>query len=85
MSVKTRTKQAIIYPSAFLIMLGVGIVMIGILILSINFTHIIPVSFVLYSLFGLSLSLFWPQAMGWISHGYEGETLNKLLSLYNLS
>ncbi|MCD6122657.1 MAG: MFS transporter [Spirochaetales bacterium] len=140
MSVKTRTKQAVIYPSAFLMMLGVGIVMIGIvfflrdiynaapmfigwftaasslfyligclsfkplherllpwksmvisssflgiLILSINFTHIIPVSFVLYSLFGLSLSLFWPQAMGWISHGYEGETLNKKLSLYNLS
>lgn len=65
--------------------MAISSVLLGILILSINFTHSILVSFVFYSLFGLSLSLFWPQAMGWISHGYEGEHLNKKLSLYNLS
>ena len=140
MTDKTRLKQATIYPSAFLMMLGIGIVMIGIvfflrdvyhslpvligwytaasslfyfigclsfkplhrrmtpwksmalsslllgiIILAINFTNSIPLSFSLYCLFGLSLSLFWPQAMGWISYGYEGKHLNKKLSLYNLS
>ncbi len=41
--------------------------------------------FVFYSLFGLSLSLFWPQAMGWMSTGFEGKILGKKIGLYNLS
>jgi MFS family permease len=41
--------------------------------------------FVLYGLFGLSLSLFWPPLMGWLSFGKEDRTLNSALSRFNLS
>ena len=41
--------------------------------------------FIFFGFFGLSLSLFWPQLMGWMSHGYEGKTLNRKISIYNLS
>ncbi|MBT3271894.1 MAG: MFS transporter [Spirochaetales bacterium] len=34
---------------------------------------------------GLSLSLFWPPMMGWISAGLEGQKLNTALSRFNLS
>lgn len=41
--------------------------------------------FVLYGLFGLSLSLFWPPLMGWLSFGKEDRTLNTALGRFNLS
>ncbi len=41
--------------------------------------------FIFYSMFGLSLSLFWPQAMGWMSAGAEGKLLGKKIGFYNLS
>lgn len=44
-----------------------------------------PVAFVLYSLFGLSASLFWPPLMGWLSSGLEGRELNRTISFFNLS
>ena len=43
------------------------------------------VSFILYGLLGLSMSLFWPPLMGWLSHGAEGRQLNKMMSRFNLA
>ena len=43
------------------------------------------VAFVLYSLFGLAASLFWPPLMGWLSSGLEGKQLNRTISRFNLS
>jgi len=41
--------------------------------------------FVLYGLYGLSLSLFWPPLMGWLSIGKEEQALNTALGRFNLS
>lgn len=43
------------------------------------------VAFVLYALFGLFASLFWPPLMGWLSSGLEGKELNRTISRFNLS
>ncbi|HUX21360.1 MAG TPA: MFS transporter [Spirochaetia bacterium] len=43
------------------------------------------VAFVLYSLFGLLASLFWPPIMGWLSSGLEGKELSRTISRFNLS
>ena len=45
----------------------------------------LPLLFILYGLFGLSLSLFWPPLMGWLSYGKEERELNKTLGRFNLS
>ena len=45
----------------------------------------IPLTFLLLALNKLATGLFWPPAMGWISHGYEGKALNRQMSRYNLS
>jgi predicted MFS family arabinose efflux permease len=54
-------------------------------ILLILVTRRIEIVAVLYGLFGLSLSLFWPPLMGWISSGLEGIELNKEISRFNFS
>jgi predicted MFS family arabinose efflux permease len=41
--------------------------------------------FILYGLFGFSLSLFWPPLMGWLSFGKEERALNTALGWFNLS
>lgn len=43
------------------------------------------VAFVLYALYGLSASLFWPPIMGWVSSGLEGDNLGRTISRFNLS
>lgn len=43
------------------------------------------IAFVLYALYGLSASLFWPPIMGWLSSGLEGESLGRTISRFNLS
>lgn len=40
---------------------------------------------VVFTAFGLTLSLFWPYLMGWLSTGHEGEALGRELSRYNMS
>ncbi len=62
--------------SGFLMATSVGLILLS---RKVEFT------FLFYSFFGLSLSLFWPQAMGWMSHGYEGKDLSRKISMYNLS
>ncbi len=46
-----------------------------------NFTVVI----VLYMLFGMSISLFWPPIMGWLSQDIEGPALGRLMARFNLS
>lgn len=41
--------------------------------------------FVLYAFLGLSTSLYWPVMTGWLSAGYEGTRLGKIMSGYNFS
>jgi predicted MFS family arabinose efflux permease len=41
--------------------------------------------FVLYGLFGFSLSLFWPPLMGWLTFGKEEHALSISLGRFNLS
>jgi MFS family permease len=45
----------------------------------------LPLLFLLYGLFGFSLSLFWPPLMGWLSYGKEERALNTTLGRFNLS
>jgi predicted MFS family arabinose efflux permease len=45
----------------------------------------LPVLFVLYGLFGFTLSLFWPPLMGWLTLGKEERALNSSLGSFNLS
>jgi len=41
--------------------------------------------FILYGFFGFVTALFWPPLMGWLSEGIEGNYLNKMMGLFNLS
>lgn len=41
--------------------------------------------FLLYGLFGFTLSLFWPPLMGWLTFGKEEQELNTTLGRFNLS
>ena len=41
--------------------------------------------FILYGLFGVSLALFWPPLMGWLSFDKEERELNTTLGRFNLS
>ena len=44
-----------------------------------NFFH----ASIIYGLFGLTISFFWPPLMGWLSQDVEGRELARLLSRYN--
>ncbi len=46
-----------------------------------NFFH----ACIVYGLFGLAISFFWPPIMGWLSQDVEGSELGRLLSRYNFS
>lgn len=41
--------------------------------------------FVLFMLFGLTTSLFWPPMMGWVSSGIDGLELSRAMSWFSLS
>ncbi len=40
---------------------------------------------ILYGLFGFITALFWPPLMGWLSEGFEGKDLNRIMGYFNLS
>ncbi len=42
-------------------------------------------AFVCYMLYGLSMSLFWPPIMGWLTRGLEGQQLSRTISSFNIS
>ncbi len=41
--------------------------------------------YLLYGFWGLSMSLFWPSIVGWLSQGFEGKRLGRVMSNYNFS
>lgn len=45
----------------------------------------VPMLFALVLAYGFMLSMFWPFLMGWLSMGYEGSLLGRVMSRYNLS
>jgi DHA1 family multidrug resistance protein-like MFS transporter/DHA1 family quinolone resistance protein-like MFS transporter len=45
---------------------------------------IVVLTFVFYGLFGVSLSLFWPPLMGWLSYGLEGRDLSRAIFRFAL-
>ncbi|MBA7618162.1 hypothetical protein ES703_25483 [subsurface metagenome] len=57
----------------------------GVFIFFVLFTKNFYITYFYYGLWGLSMSLFWPPIMGWLSQGTEGAQLGKLMSNYNLS
>jgi MFS family permease len=45
----------------------------------------LPLTFLFNGLFRLAQAFFWPPAMGWLSQGVEGITLNRRQSRFNIS
>lgn len=54
-------------------------------VISMQFSTTVILMFVLYGLFGFITALFWPPLMGWISEGFEGHELNRMMGFFNLS
>jgi len=59
-------------------------------IMMVTILSIIPVKkiiyvYYLYGFLGISMSLFWPSISGWLSQGYEGQKLSRIMSGYNFS
>lgn len=57
----------------------------GLSILVIAFEGPLFVSFIAYGAYGLFMSLYWPQIMGWLTRGIEGRELSGTISQFNLS
>ena len=53
--------------------------------LSIHYFSSITWIYILWSLYGLSTSLFWPPLMGWLSRNVEGIDLSRVISKFNFS
>ena len=66
-------------------MLIASTLMMGVLVLLILSLKKIQYIYYLYSFWGLIISLFWPSLNGWLSQGYEGQKLSKIMSGYNFS
>lgn len=56
-----------------------------VLILTIIFIKAPLPTFIVYSLFGFSIALFWPPLMGWLSSGFEGAELGKATNMFSFS
>jgi MFS family permease len=59
--------------------------LMGTLDLSLLLARSLTVVFILFAVFGTSISLFWPPLMGWLSAGSEGKQLNRKTSRFNIS
>ena len=60
-------------------------VLLSLFTAAILLTQSIIGAFVFYSLFGLSLTFFWPPIMGWLSADVEGLELSRAMGWFNLS
>ena len=56
----------------------------GATVLGILLQPTLPVAFVLFGLFGASLSFFWPPIMGWLSYRKEDAELNRVMTRFNI-
>ena len=54
-------------------------------VVTMQFSTTVILMFVLYGLFGFITALFWPPLMGWISEGFEGHELNRMMGFFNIS
>lgn len=59
--------------------------LMGMSLICIPLLESLPVLIIMYMLFGLSTSLYWPPLMGWLSRGREGKKLGNALAIFNLS
>lgn len=57
----------------------------GLSILIIALEGPLVLGFVAYGAYGLFMSLYWPQIMGWLTRGIEGRELSVTISQFNLS
>ncbi len=62
-----------------------GLTLIAAVVFLIGHAPNLIVLFLANAGFGLLSGLFWPPIMGWISTGHEGPSLNRRLSLFNVS
>ena len=48
-------------------------------------TRQLPLAFMLYGLYGVGMSVFWPPVMGWLSRGREQHDLGRRMGQFNVS
>ena len=53
-------------------------------ILAMQFVSSLTYLYILFALYGLSMSMFWPPLMAWLSDGHEGKMLGRRFSRYNI-
>jgi len=53
-------------------------------ILAMQFVSSLGYVFLFFALYGVSMSMFWPPLMAWLSDGHEGKTLGNRFSRYNI-
>jgi len=53
-------------------------------ILLLQFVSTLSVAFVVFALYGVSMSMFWPPLMAWLSTGAEGAALGRRFSRFNI-
>ncbi len=59
--------------------------LMSVLVFSIIFIKDFSFIYFLYGGWGLAMSLFWPPIVGWLSQGFEGKRLGRVMSNYNFS
>jgi DHA1 family multidrug resistance protein-like MFS transporter/DHA1 family quinolone resistance protein-like MFS transporter len=59
--------------------------LMGLLSLGIILIRSLLLTFILYGLFGVSLSLFFPRLMGWLFQRMSDKTLNRVMARFNIS
>jgi MFS family permease len=53
-------------------------------ILAMQFVSSLVYVFLFFALYGVSMSMFWPPLMAWLSDGHEGKVLGSRFSRYNI-
>jgi len=70
------------FPARYLIITSSSLMFLC--IFAIQFVSSLALGFVLFAMYGFSMSLFWPPLMAWLSDGHEGASLGHRFSLYNM-
>lgn len=70
------------FPARYLIITSSSLMFLC--IFTIQFVSSLTFVFVLFAMYGLSMSLFWSPLMAWLSDGYEGASLGHRFSRYNI-
>jgi len=67
------------------LLVRMGLSVIAAMMFIISAAPNLTVLFLANAVYGMTSGLFWPPIMGWISSGHEGPSLNRRLSLFNVS